>query len=194
MSLCEYHGYGGAISNTKGTVTLINSILIKNKAMESGGAIENNDIFTTSDTIFTKNTALENGGAIKNNGELTIKNSQLTKNTSFSSAGAIYNKEDGNITTQRVLFDNNNSVEKYANDVYNYGNLKLDEITFGNNTKSILNINHISLHVESKQKIYNMGYIHYLEYDESQKNFTYLDELIRGGQKEIQLEYDIVFG
>ena len=77
----------GAIRNFSGTMNVVNSTFYNNAAATfAGGAIENTDTLTVTNSTFSTNYAGVGygGGAIYNQGTATFKNSILTNSTSTS--------------------------------------------------------------------------------------------------------------
>jgi len=85
--------YGGAIYS-EGTIksaTLDHDTFSHNYASELGGAVDNNDKMTVTDSLFRDNSAANEGGAVYNENDLTIKHSQFGMN-SATWGGGIYNE------------------------------------------------------------------------------------------------------
>ena len=149
--------YGGAIYNTNGGYTDIDTVLFDgnhtNGALSTGGAISNgaynnndadmdiyNSIFQNNSTYATVNSE---GGAIFNSGTLDIKTSTFRNNLVNGdngislSGGAIYNSGEINIDDVR-FFDNivGNGGLAYGNGgaIHNIGSLIINESTFDGNS------------------------------------------------------------
>ena len=106
--------YGGAICNSR-DLTIVKSALKKNKAFGKyygyGGAIFNEGgKLTIIESALEQNIATSNGGAIYNKSEMSILKSRLEHNSACynnrSSGGAIYN-EKGNITIEKSVISRN---------------------------------------------------------------------------------------
>lgn len=90
--------FGGGISNSRGTVTLINCLLFGNTANGSGGGVDNSfGTLTIASSGLDFNSAFS-GGAIANfAGTVVITNSTISENTANHDGGAI--KSSGGIVT-----------------------------------------------------------------------------------------------
>jgi predicted outer membrane repeat protein len=122
----EIGGYGGAIFNEDGTLTVEGATFNDNGA-EYGGAIysdsdseaslvgntffdnsatyggaiynDNDDAMVSAGDIFRSNTATDDGGAIDNASALTIDRGQIGQNTAGEDGGGVYNSgEDADVT------------------------------------------------------------------------------------------------
>lgn len=126
--------YGGAIYNY-GHVTLINVTIVNCESQYYGGAIFNDEgSLTIENSSLISNTALNQGGAIHTKyGTIFISNSILSNNTS-SRGGAIYN-EYGTIDIKNSLFDKNKMTPtgELGGAIKNWGTLNVDNTTFSNN-------------------------------------------------------------
>lgn len=100
-------GWGGAIGNLKGKLTITNAVIADNSADE-GGAIGNEGTLKIVDSVIRDNSADGSGGAIYNlGGNVTIENSTFQKNSSGNRGGAIHN-DDGFVTiSDASVFDSN---------------------------------------------------------------------------------------
>jgi predicted outer membrane repeat protein len=86
---------GGAIDmNVWGTATLSGCTLSGNSAY-SAGAIDSAGSLSITNSTLTNNSAIQNGGAIYSNGSLTITGSAITGNTAGSEGGGIFNYNPG---------------------------------------------------------------------------------------------------
>ena len=185
--------YGGAIRNY-GSLTLTNTTFNNNTA-NNGGAIYNEEgTLNITDSTFNNNTAKQDGGAINNRGTLNITNTTFNNNTA-KQGGAINNNKI--FIIYNCTFKKNFASENYTQDICNYGRLFIIKLHFSSTDKTILNKGSIRIYNESKsieENIYNDGGAIFLleKLTENEKNFTYLDQLIHNGQKEIQLKEDII--
>lgn len=201
---------GGAITNHK-NMDIINCGLSNNESSCKGGAILNCGNLTIIDSILSGNlsqnfdesmivdnyhtvpliqTPENMGGAIYNEAMIELGGSELTDNSAYV-GGAIYN-DMGIIKIENALFNDNKSHEEYTQDFWNNGELILNEFHFISFEKTILNLKDIKLQEKMEYKICNKGCLSYVPIDENSKNFTYLDQLIHSGQKDIKLENDIL--
>lgn len=98
-------GFGGAIINNGGTLTVNNSTFTGNSA-GNGGGISNLGNTTVNNTSFINNTGTNSGGAIHNGGPLVITNSTFTGN-SAPDGGAIFNGVGGALTVTNSTFSGN---------------------------------------------------------------------------------------
>lgn len=120
-------GYGGAIYNSRGTLTVTDSIFTGNKAWY-GGAIYSSGPLTVKRCTFTGNTAVVynatsiinggivggNGGAIYNGGTSTITGNTFVGNTA-NTGGAIWNTGTLNVHFNRIV----GNTASYGNAIYN---------------------------------------------------------------------------
>ncbi len=153
--------YGGALYNTNGGYTDINTVLFDGNhtsgGLSTGGAVSNGaynnndanmDIYNS---IFQNNTTHASvnseGGAIFNSGEANISTTTFRSNSAIGDAqaivagGAIYNSGDMKIDNVR-FFDNaagnGNPVFGTGGAIYNTGTLDINNSTFeGNKVNSI---------------------------------------------------------
>ena len=114
---CSYNGNGGALFNTIDSVVK-NSNFINNEVGKGyfGGAIYNSKgTLTVANTVFEGNhTATKDGGAIYNNlGTTNIADTNFVGNISAKNAGAIYS--NGNLSvTGNSIFDSNRANGGYG--------------------------------------------------------------------------------
>ena len=138
ITLTNFHGtWGGALSNSYGNLTIIDSNLINNTA-KFGGAIHNNyGNVTIINSNLTHNNATNDGGAIRNWGNLTITNSNFNYNRANRDGGAIYHSVSGNSTLNitNSNFTNNSAKDCNGAAIYNMsGGVVCTGSTFYNNT------------------------------------------------------------
>jgi len=138
---------GGGIYNS-GTVTINNSTLQSNTAL-NGGGIYNTGTVTVTNSTFASNRSTNStgGGGIYNTGTVTITNSTFSSNTAFngSSGAGIYNASGTvNITSSTFsLNSTGSSVTGTAGGIYRVGGsvtLK-NTIVAGNTSVNIADIN-----------------------------------------------------
>jgi hypothetical protein len=128
-------GGGGAIRNRGGTINITNSTFTNNSAVAGGGAIQNADFMSISDSTFTGNTtptdvSNANGGAISNTGgaELTITNTVVTGNSARRNGGGIYHQPNASTDTFLTIMDStisNNTANSDNNTTGDGGGLYL---------------------------------------------------------------------
>ena len=84
---------GGAVFNSGGIMTVANSRFSRNTASRSGGAIFNTSggRLTVTNSTFVGNGAAADGGAIRNDGTLTVSNSTFADNAAATDGGAVLN-------------------------------------------------------------------------------------------------------
>ena len=101
---------GGGIYNNGGTMTVTNSTLSGNSAINGGGGIYNNGgTVTVTNSTLSGNSATNGGGGIYNNGgTVTVTNSTLSGN-SASTGGGIYN--GGTVNATNTLIVNNTACD-----------------------------------------------------------------------------------
>jgi predicted outer membrane repeat protein len=116
---------GGVYIGSAAVVTLTQTTLSENSAIENGGGIYSEGVLTLSNSTLNGNSADEHGGGIySKEGTLTVNNSTLSDNTAASNGGGIYNFS-GTLTVNNSTL-NGNSAE------YNGGgirNILSDSIT-----------------------------------------------------------------
>lgn len=102
------YGYGGAISNIEKELIIKNSNLYDNTA-GGGGAVSNSKgEVNIVETILNNNIAKNIGGAIYNfDGELILRKSTLSNNTASEDGGAIYSQIKKNINLKTCEMKNN---------------------------------------------------------------------------------------
>ena len=158
---------------------------------------------TLKNITFKNGTAENGGGAIYNDwgSSLTLVSCSFEGNSSKGNGGAIYNDEGGSLSLVSCSFEDNSS-RKQGGAIFNRAKLTVTESTFKDNfMENDRNdiFNDYSGRIFSKQsflktlQMQNMGIIPELKYLKTgQKDFSYLDELIHNGAKEIKLECDIL--
>ncbi|MGD0735016.1 MAG: Ig-like domain repeat protein [Terracidiphilus sp.] len=128
-------GFGGAIFNASGTVTVVNSTFSSNSTTGgNGGAIDNSNYSgcnttTVSNSTFYQNSAANSGsgvgGAINNDGgcpsTVTVNNSTIVGNSSDGGGSGIYNSGILNLTNTVISGNTNNSTSS-ADDVDDLSN------------------------------------------------------------------------
>jgi predicted outer membrane repeat protein len=124
-------GNGGAIYNNAGTLTLSNSTLSSNSAIDGAG-IFNTGLLDVHGCKLSANTASDSGGGIYNVGPYsaaTIEQSNLSGNTAGSAGGGIFNAASGTLTIDDSIVLNNSA--PLGADVFNLGALTLNDSTVG---------------------------------------------------------------
>src|SRR6266403_238473 len=103
-------GDGGAIFNNGGTVTVTTSTFSGNSASRTGGAIFNTSggTLTVTNSTFSNNSAAADSGAIRNDGTLTVTNSTFSNNSAATDGGAIFNNS-GSPTVTNSTFSGNSA-------------------------------------------------------------------------------------
>jgi hypothetical protein len=123
-------GIGGAIVNSETFLTVINSTLTGNSAVEGAGIY--NAFFGTLDVRgckFSANTASDSGGGVYNAGAATFQDCTLSGNTAGSAGGGLFNAASGTVTAEDSTFLEN--VAPLGADIYNLGALTLNDCTVG---------------------------------------------------------------
>ena len=179
---------GGAVDND-GELSMLGCEMERNLSQKDGGAIANAGRLSMADCLVSNNSSKENGGAITNSGLMEIKDSKVTQN-SAEIGGAIYNIDEGIIDD--VLFEGNECEHEFAQDIFNEGVLNLIEFKFNSPKKTIFNREYVVIHKNINDKIHNLAEISHAFWGfDNVKTFTYLDELIHSGQRDIILKNDI---
>ena len=193
----------GVLFNESGIITIQSSAFTNNNVNYGGGAICNDDgIAFVDNVLFEGNASEKNGGAVKNiYGIIQFDNCIFRNNETQSSdynsksVGAL-NNVSGEALIKNSIFENNVSDDEYCGDCYNGGNLTLDDVSFKNNEKTVLNemnlyigsLNDYESIIENEGNIYDV-----FPLNENQKPFEYLQNLIQNDDSgEIILENDIV--
>ncbi|RAP54707.1 MAG: hypothetical protein BZ137_00720 [Methanosphaera sp. rholeuAM130] len=127
--------YGGSIDNYGGDVYIAKSILNNNNAVGNwscGAAVYNSNRMTITNTTLANNTAVENGGAVyTTRGIINIKFSSFDNNSAGYGAGIFLNGTDSNVTNNN--FTGNHAQIGGAILVVNDNNM-LKENVFEENT------------------------------------------------------------
>jgi CSLREA domain-containing protein len=98
------NGFGGAIDNENGFLTIINSVVTGNTAANGGGFSNNNGSLRIHNSGVTNNTATNNGGGVYNFnqvGKLIVTSALITGNTSRS-GGGIDNRGSLNLSDSNI--------------------------------------------------------------------------------------------
>lgn len=132
---------GGAIRNDGGFVTVLNSALTANSAMNYGGGIYNsgNGSAALIESTLSSNTAATSGGAIfSDSGSLTVVNSTISSNsTSYSSGsngGAILTTVGATILNSTFFGNYVPPSNGWGGAIYDGGGVKIVNSTFANNS------------------------------------------------------------
>ncbi len=141
-------GYGGALLNNGGTVTVSNTTFDGNVSKYAGGGIYNPSGSMTLDsspvtnnvsdyTSYTHDsTAWAFGGGIFNSGTLSFSNADISGNTTADLGGGFAISSTGNATLTNVFFDGNTATWGGAIEHYyctDPTNLTLNNVTYGTN-------------------------------------------------------------
>ena len=135
----------GAIKAPIGTLTIVNSRFLNNRAEEyEGGAIGTSNSFASrpcylsiEKSTFEGNSAQSNGGTICDRGDISkskldISESIFSKSEAKSSGGVIYVQGELNISDSKII---DNRFEN-REELYNNGNVKISNSEFSNNVSS----------------------------------------------------------
>lgn len=186
--------YGGSIQNGYGKMDIIDCNFLENTADLDGGALSNfRGIVEIENTHLKRNKSEDRGGAIHNYifGTIKLTNCRLSENYA-NKGGALLNNSHAILKVNDSLFENNNSKDAYSNDIFNDSTLYLEESTFNNPQKSILNRCKVYLTNDKiKTKIHNKGQ-NITKLTSKEDNFTYLNNLILNNQEMIILDNDII--
>lgn len=133
-------GNGGAILNTGGNLTLINSVLSSNQA-EIGGAIYNQTgTLTLRNTAIANNTATAGGGIGIQGGIVNLQeSSRIQDNTAQQIGGGITNNGTLNVTGSsgaNIIFSGNQAVSAGGGALHNSGTATINYGDFVNNRAS----------------------------------------------------------
>ena len=125
-------GYGGALYNDGGTVTLHNMTFSANKSTSGGGAIYSKDgTLTLTDTTLSGNILAggSGGGLYSENSALTLTRTTISSNRAPSYGGAIYN--DGGTLTLTETTMTGNQADSAGGGIYstNGGVISLTDST-----------------------------------------------------------------
>ncbi len=168
---------GGAISNFKGKLTLINCKFIDNISFKGDGGAINNWAGTLNcdNCDFINNSSKNNGGAIFNGNLMKITNSRFFHNDSKQLGRSIFNKSKSSLTLINSQFKSNDKLEKnyLNNEIFNKGM-----------------INVLKEENDYFKKYIKLGFLHCFSNDI--KSPKYLEKLIIN-QNEISLDSDIEF-
>ena len=192
---------GAAINNLKGNLNIIDCEFEGNYAHDSnGGAIYNLEgkLNIRKCNFIDNRTERNDGGAIYNfNGELNVEECKFENNYA-KFGGAIYNGNRLNLNGNTfknnsalsgpTIFNTFNSVTALK-----YCEFKRDEMHMLKNNFEIHNQGTITIDSFQKEEIEEItrgGFVHINS--ENAKTFKKLDLIIRSGEKEIQLDSDII--
>jgi len=130
---------GGGIHNTGtgATLTITDSTVKDNIAIEDGGGLFNKASATITGSTFKDNAAYMNGGGIRNSGagaNLTITDSTVKNNSAMEDGGGLYNKATATITGS--TFSENWTSTGKGGGVHNRGSgaITITDSTFKKNT------------------------------------------------------------
>lgn len=184
---------GGAIHNLEGDVNIINCKFTKNNAHNgNGGAIYNHHgkVKIEKCKFIDNHSERGDGGAIFNlNGEIDITSCEF-KDNGGKFGGAIYNAKT--MKLKDAEFANNKSIKGFS--VFNADNITFKSCDFEDITDyQIHNLGTISIDMDEKEKIQTVtkgGFIHINS--ENAKTFKHLKNIIESGEKQINLDFDII--
>ncbi len=118
-------GYGGAIHNECGEISITESIFNQNSSQRKfcgGGAISNTGKIAILESTLNENTAQTGGGALCNNcGEMHVMESTLNENAAYR-GGAIY-KDGGELIITKSAINENTA--KYGGAICGWSNTQL---------------------------------------------------------------------
>ncbi|MCQ2380485.1 MAG: hypothetical protein MJ025_06165, partial [Victivallaceae bacterium] len=100
--------YGGAISNEQGAISVTGSTFSGNSASDGGAIFNNQGTISITGSTFSGNSASDGGAICNNQGTISITGSSFFGN-SASSGGAIYNKQ-GTISITGCIFFGNSAL------------------------------------------------------------------------------------
>lgn len=130
---------GGGILNEKGDLEVHSSTISSNRAVRTGGGIDNAGTLSLIDVTISGN-ASDEGGGIFNDGSLRLTNVTLNNNESFKTGGGLDNSGDSTLTN--VTIDNNNTQGKNGGDgIFNDGNVTVLNGTIRGNATVVVNEN-----------------------------------------------------
>ena len=156
-------GYGGAIVNLLGKLSIKNATFENNTATNSngeeaaGGAIlQYSNEKALVDNVTFKNNNAESGGAIYvYGGRLDISNSTLKNNTAINNGGAVRIDEYGTFVSTENIYEENSAKEGGA--IYNVRSLYTEDDLIDKNTATIGGGIYVALgnYNVIKSKVYN---------------------------------------
>lgn len=132
---------GGGIYNLDATVTVNDSIISENSAVDDGGGVANYGIMTLNNSTVSGNSSTDDAGGIINHGTMTLDNSIVSANASglagsASSAshdgGGIYNSS-GSITLNNSTVTGNSATDD-GGGITNFDTITLTNSTVSGNT------------------------------------------------------------
>ena len=126
------NGYGGAIFNDGGSLTLLNSTVSNNTAVKSGGIENHSGTLTLVNSTVANNTGTYSVGGIGNLGTVVINSSTIASNNGGYFGGGFYN--DSIMTVSNSTIANNNAISDGGIANYNYGLLTVANSTISGNT------------------------------------------------------------
>lgn len=98
--------YGGAISTSFGTNTIMNNKIIENVSQQGGGVFMSQGINTLINNVFSNNISSLGAGFSANSGTNTLINNTFFGNSSYTYGGGIYAYNGTNTITNNVFWDN----------------------------------------------------------------------------------------
>ena len=110
---------GGAIYNTFGTLTVVDSIISENSGWSGGGIFNDRGTLTLINSALSGNRAFFYGGGIFNlGGPLSVTNSALSGNRAFFWGGGIFSQASSHILTITGSALSGNTAAEYGGGIY----------------------------------------------------------------------------
>ena len=128
------HDRGGGIWNA-GTLTVENSTIADNFAIDFGGGIWNAGTLTVENSTIADNRASFGGGGINNSGMLTVKNSTIADNRDANSGGGGISNA-GTLTIENSTILSNTTLAWVGGGIWNGGTLTIENSTIADNSAS----------------------------------------------------------
>ncbi|MDJ0752585.1 MAG: right-handed parallel beta-helix repeat-containing protein [Ardenticatenaceae bacterium] len=127
---------GGGIYNFGGTVHIINSTIANNTANSGGGIYNRAGVIqlTNAELNGNSSTGSNGGGILADGGALIIENSSLSDNSAFTSGGAIYNRNSGVVQVSNTTISNNRAINTGGGGILNVAFLTLSASTVSGNS------------------------------------------------------------
>jgi hypothetical protein len=126
--------YGAGIANS-GTLTVTNSTLSHNSAVQVGGGIINSGTLTVTNSTLSQNSASSGGGIYIDSGSVTVTNSTLWENTTTGGfgygGGGIFNFGTLVVTNSTLA---GNAAAQWGGGIWNNGTLTLTNSTLAGNS------------------------------------------------------------
>jgi predicted outer membrane repeat protein len=117
---------GGGINNISGgTMTIRNSILHNNRAVQGGGIVNAGTLMIIENSFITGNNTLDGGaaektgGGIRNGGILTLRNSTISDNSAGTRGGGIFNVQPGHVSLEDSTIASNTAIGYAGGGIFN---------------------------------------------------------------------------